>query len=152
LAELTPEQRTRFLGTRTVFKVPTSRRAAWWLLKQDEEPKPERRAFLEQLGHLCPEAKEVQRMAREFREIVAERRPEALGCWLDAARRGEVAEMEGFAQGLSKDYEAVKAALTHEWSNAQVEGQINRPKFIERQMYGRANYFELLKARFLHAA
>ena len=64
--------------------------------------------------------------------------------------RREVAELEGFAQGLSKDYEAVKAALTHEWSNAQVEGQISRPKFIERQMYGRAN-LDLLKACFLHA-
>ena len=71
-----------------------------------------------------------------------------LGRRLDAAKGGEVAELEGFAQGLSKDYEAVKAALTHEWSNARVEGQINRPKFIKRQMYGRAN-FELLKARFL---
>ena len=99
LAELTPEQRTRFLGTRTVFKVPTSRRAAWWLLKQDEEPKPERRAFLEQLGHLCPEAKEVQRMARGFREIVGERRPEAFDRWLEAAKGSEVAEMKGFALG-----------------------------------------------------
>jgi transposase len=58
-----------------------------------------------------------------------------LGRWLDAAKHSEVAEMEGFAQGLSKDYEAVKAALTHEWSDAQVEGQINRLKFIKRQMY-----------------
>ena len=151
LAELTPEQRTRFLGTRTVFKVPTSRCATWWLLRQEDELSPERRAFVEQLRHLCPEAKEVQRMARGFRAIVAERRPEALGRWLDAAKGGEVAEMAGFAQGLSKDYEAVKAGLTHEWSNAQVEGQINRLKFIKRQMYGRAN-FDLLKARFMHAA
>jgi transposase len=151
LAELTPEQRTRFLGTRTIFRPPTSRRAAWWLLKQEEELNPERRAFVEQLCHLCPAAEKVRQMAREFREVVGERRPEALGRWLDAAKRGEVAELEGFAQGLSKDYEAVKAALTHEWSNAQVEGQINRLKFIKRQMYGRAN-FDLLKARFLHAA
>jgi transposase len=62
-----------------------------------------------------------------------------------------VAEIEGFAEALSKDHEAVKAALTHKWSSGQTEGQINRLKFIKRQMYGRAN-FELLKARFLYAA
>jgi len=151
LAEPTPEQRTRFLGTRTIFKPPTSRRAAWWLVKQEDQLSSEHRAFIEQLRHLCPEAKEVQQIAREFREIVGERRPEALGRWLDAAKCGEVAELEGFAQGLSNDYDAVKAALTHEWSNAQVEGQRHRLKFIKRQMYGRAN-FNLLKARFLHAA
>ena len=148
---MTPEQRTRFLGTRTIFKLPTSRRAAWWLLKQEEELNSERRAFVEQLCQLCPAAEKVRQMARGFREIVGKARPEALGRWLDAAKRGEVAELEGFAQGLSKDYEAVNAALTHEWSNGQVEGQINRLKFIKRQMYGRAK-FDLLKARFLHAA
>ena len=71
--------------------------------------------------------------------------------WLEVAKGSGVAEIEGFAEGLIKDHEAVKAALTHEWSSGQTEGQINRLKFIKRQMYGRAN-FELLKARFLHAA
>ena len=151
LAGLTPEQRTCFLGIRTIFKVPTSKRAAWWLLKQEEELSSECRAFVEQLCRLCPAAEKMRQMARVFREVVGERQPEALDRWLDAAKRGEVTELEGFAQGLSKDYEAVKAALTHEWSNGQVEGQINRLKFIKRQMYGRAN-FDLLKARFLHAA
>jgi len=51
----------------------------------------------------------------------------------------------------AEDCEAVRAALTHEWSSGQTEGQIDRLKVIKRQMYGWAN-FELLKARFLHAA
>jgi len=55
-----------------------------------------------------------------------------------------VAELEGFAGGLNKDYEAVKAALNYEWSSGQVEGQIIRLKFIKRQMYGGAN-FDLLR-------
>jgi transposase len=100
---------------------------------------------------MCPEAREVQQMAREFRELLREeRQPEALDRWLEAAKGSAVAETEGFAEGLSKDHEAVKAALMQEWSSGQTEGQINRLKFIKRQMYGRAN-FELLKARFLHA-
>ena len=90
-------------------------------------------------------------MAAEFRGLVRERQPEAFDRWLEAAKGSEVAEMKGFAEGLIQDHEAVRAALTHEWSSGQTEGQINRLKFIKRQMYGRAN-FELLKARFLHAA
>jgi len=45
--------------------------------------------------------------------------------------------------------EAVKNALSYEWSNGQLEGQVNRLKLIKRQMYGRAK-FDLLRARVLH--
>jgi len=42
----------------------------------------------------------------------------------------------------------VKEALNCEWSNGQVEGQVNRLKTIKRQMYGRGS-FELLRRRVL---
>ncbi len=61
-----------------------------------------------------------------------------------------LAEMRGFVAGLRRDLAAVKAALTYEWSNGQVEGQVNRLKMIKRMMYGRAN-FDLLRQRVLHA-
>ena len=51
------------------------------------------------------------------------------------------------AQGL-KDISAVTAAVETSWSTGQIEGQINRPKIIKRQMYGRVG-FELLRARVL---
>ena len=41
-----------------------------------------------------------------------------------------------------------QAALTLEWSNGQVEGQVNRLKTLKRQMYGRAG-FKLLRKRIL---
>lgn len=80
--------------------------------------------------------------------MVKERRPERLDDWLDAA---EQTELESFARSLRKDYEAVRAALSYEWSNGQVEGQIHGLKLVKRQMYGRAN-FDLLKQRVLAAA
>ncbi|WP_281172843.1 hypothetical protein [Cylindrospermum stagnale] len=40
--------------------------------------------------------------------------------------------------------------MTLEWSNGQVEGQINRLKMLKRQMYGRAK-FDLLSQRVLLA-
>ena len=56
-----------------------------------------------------------------------------------------------FCAGLRRDYEAAVTALTLPWSNGQSEGQVNRLKFIKRQMDGRAN-FDLLRARVLEAA
>lgn len=56
----------------------------------------------------------------------------------------------GFIAGIRRDYEAVQKAFTSPWSNGQTEGQVNRIKFIKRQMFGRAN-FDLLKARVLNA-
>jgi transposase len=59
---------------------------------------------------------------------------------------------------LSEDYEAVMNALRYEWSNGQLEGQVNRLKLVKRQMYGRAKFemygrakFDLLRARVLHS-
>ena len=58
--------------------------------------------------------------------------------------------MKSFTVGLNQDKGAVEAAIRYEWSNGQVEGQVNRLKVIKRQMYGRGK-FDLLKARVLHA-
>jgi transposase len=83
--------------------------------------------------------------------MVEERNPAQLDDWLDAAEQSAVAELTSFARSLKKDYGAVRAALSYEWSQGQVEGQITRLKLIKRQMYGRAN-FDLLKQRVLAAA
>lgn len=60
-----------------------------------------------------------------------------------------VKELRSFANGLQKDFFAVKEATASLWSNGQTEGQVNRLKLLKRQMYGRAN-FDLLKARVLN--
>ncbi|MFA9435064.1 MAG: transposase, partial [Deltaproteobacteria bacterium] len=62
--------------------------------------------------------------------------------------RSGISALKGFANGITKDGDAVRAALSLEWSNGQVEGQVNRLKLIKRKMYGRAN-FDLLRKRVL---
>ncbi len=63
--------------------------------------------------------------------------------------QSKLKEFKSFARGWSEDYEAVMNALRYEWSNGQLEGQVNRLKLIKRMMYGRAK-FDLLRARVLH--
>jgi transposase len=147
----TPEQQAALLGNTKTFNAPSARRATWWLLGATENLDKEQRAFVEQLCRLCPQIDLVRELARGFRKMVSERRAEELDAWLDAAEGSEVAELEGFARALRRDYAAVAAALEYEWSSGQVEGQINRLKLIKRQMYGRAS-FDLLRQRVLRAA
>ena len=71
-----------------------------------------------------------------------------------AGERGAepVPEMRRFAAGIRQDYAAVAAALAYEWSNGQVEGQINRLKLIKRQNVRAGQKLDVLKARLLYAA
>jgi len=65
--------------------------------------------------------------------------------------KAQMTGLRGFAEGLSRDIDAVRAALAHSWSNGPTEGHVNRLKLLKRQMYGRAK-FDLLRSRVLHAA
>jgi hypothetical protein len=50
---------------------------------------------------------------------------------LTEAQAGPVVRLKTFAEGLRKDYNAVRAALEIDWSNGPVEGQVNRLKVIK---------------------
>jgi predicted dinucleotide-binding enzyme len=56
----------------------------------------------------------------------------------------------GFAAGVEKDKEAVRAGLTWWINNGMVEGHVTKLKLIKRQGYGQAG-FPLLRKRVLHA-
>ena len=80
-------------------------------------------------------------LARRFGEIVRERgitrgAEPITTCstfeqWLGEARTCGVRAVETFAQGLEQDGDAVRAALTTPWSNAQSEGQITKLKLTQ---------------------
>lgn len=84
-------------------------------------------------------------------EMIREHRAERFDGWISQVMESRIPELKSFADSLKQDQAAVVAALTHEWSNGRVEGQVNRLKLIKRMMYGRAKS-DLLKARMLKAA
>jgi transposase len=131
------------------FQAPSAKQAAWWLLKEDKELEEEEKQFVAELLSQYPEIKEIKEQAESFWEMVKEREEGKFVEWLQSAKEGSSKEIKGFAEGLSRDQEAVEGALGYSWSNGQTEGQVNRLKFIKRQMYGRAK-FDLLRARVLH--
>ena len=122
--------------------------AVWLLLKPPEHLSDEEQAALERMLQAHSRVKRAYEFGQAFVRIVRQRYTKALIPWLEALVESDLTELRGFARSLKQDLSAVQAALSLPWSNAQVEGQINRLKFIKRQMYGRAK-FDLLRLRIL---
>jgi len=74
---------------------------------------------------------------------------QALQVWLEKARASGIGEFIWFANGVEPDRSAVETACSSQWSQGQVEGQVNRLKYLKRQMFGRAK-FDLLRARVIN--
>jgi transposase len=132
-------------------RVLTPRTAAWAVLRRPERRGEEDRAMLAGLRRHSPDLDGAIELAEAFAALVRERAPERLEPWLQAAQDGPVAALRRFAKRLQADGDAVRAAVTLDWSNGQTEGQINRLKTLKRQMYGRAG-LDLLERRLLLAA
>lgn len=60
-----------------------------------------------------------------------------------------VKELASFANGLSKDIQAVENAVASRLSNGFVEGTNNKIKMVKRTMYGRCGK-ELLSAKLMY--
>jgi transposase len=140
--------------------LPSPKQLAWLCVQPPSRLSVPDRATLARIAQ-DEEAAHVIALARRFNEIVRHRslthgaKPtqscKPFEVWLRQAKACGVRVVETFAAGLEQDGDAVRAALTLPWSNAQSEGQVTRLKFLKRQMYGRAS-FELLRRRVLLAA
>jgi transposase len=71
--------------------------------------------------------------------------------WIEQADTSEIVLIQNFAGRLRQDILALEAAVTEQWSNGVVEGQVNRLKTLKEQMYGRAGV-DLLRARMIPLA
>jgi transposase len=126
----------------------SARRAAWLLLSRPENLADKERTAIEQLGELCQDVRVTHLLAQEFAQMIRKRRVNELDPWLEQAANSGVSELQRFAEGLHRDYAAVRAALSLSYSSGQIEGQINKLKLLKRSMYGRAK-FDLLRLRML---
>jgi transposase len=96
------------------------------------------------------ELRAVYLLSQEFVRMLKERQAEALDSWLKRAKACHVTELTSFVNGIRRDYAAVRAACSSQWSNGMTEGHVNRLKFLKRQMFGRA-HLDLLRVKVLYA-
>lgn len=125
----------------------SAQKAAWLILRQADSLSTEEEEMLEQLCQ-HPVLSASVSLTQGFLHLVRQRLPEQLDDWIVEALNSSIKAFESFARGLQEDYDAVKAGVTLEVSNGQVEGQNNRLKMLKRQMFGRAG-LELLAKRFI---
>ncbi len=129
--------------------VPQPRACAWLLLKETDKLKVEEKQLREALLELSPPIKRGRELVVAFRHLLHNRQADQLSGWMKDVKESQLIELENFVMVMRRDEAAVRAAAESEWSNGQTEGQINRLKFLKRQMFGRAK-FDLLKARVLY--
>ena len=90
-------------------------------------------------------------LTQAFVSMLADHRDTDLDNWLAQAEQSGIRELKSFAAGIRRDYAAVRAAFTSQWSNGPVEAQVNCLKRQKRLMFGRAN-FDLLRLHVLRRA
>ncbi|NTX41686.1 ISL3 family transposase [Myxococcus sp. CA033] len=121
--------------------LPSPKQLAWLCVKRPSELTSAETATLARIEQ-DEEASRVVALTRRFCELVRSRgvsqraRPtrscRPFEAWLGEARACGVRAVETFAEGLEQDGDAVRAALTSPWSNAQAEGQITKLKLLKR--------------------
>src|SRR6266567_3826832 len=126
-------------------------RASWLCICQPDKLDEQQRPLVEQLRAAHPDLETAYQLSQAFVSMLAEQRAQDLDDWLLQAKQSGIRELKSFAQGIRRDYAAVKAAFSSHWSNGQVEAQVNCLKLQKRLMFGRAN-FDLLRLHVLRRA
>ena len=127
----------------------SAREAAFLLLRRPTELTALEQHDLTQVQD--PNVVQLHQITQAFATMVRERDATRLDGWLDSATSSDFPALRQFANGIRRDYAAVRAGLTLPYSQGAVEGHITRLKLIKRQMFGRAK-LDLLRRRVLLAA
>jgi transposase len=129
---------------------PKVRTITAWLLRHPDRLDTDDRAALAEINAACPHLDSLARHVQRFAEILTGRLGHQLDAWIAAVDADDQPDLQSFAAGLRRDYDAVRNGLTLPHNSGAVEGHVNRIKMIKRQMYGRAN-LDLLRKRVLLA-
>ncbi|WP_234825191.1 ISL3 family transposase [Cupriavidus necator] len=121
------------LALKPTMQIPSARRVFGWLVGWRnlaiEEPKSaDHERFVKALCKIEPVVGEVRSLAREFLGLMHRRSVLHFDRWLKRLSCCDAEEMRRFAQSLSADLPAVRAAFRLQWSNGQTEGHVNRKR------------------------
>ncbi|MEV6254176.1 ISL3 family transposase [Nocardia sp. NPDC051911] len=130
--------------TATPITTPKPRQVTGWIIRPAHQRTEAERADLARILDRCPVLRGVDRLVSDFGGMLRHRRGQHLNAWIAAAQASDISQLQGFAAGLLKDYDAVRNGLTLEWSSGAVEGAVCQLKAIKRRCFGRAN-FDLLR-------
>ena len=99
---------------------PTALQVAHWITFREEQRLNWQKDYLKRLCETDQDIAHTYEQIQDFTTMLRERQGEQLDSWLKLVEEQGVSELQGFAQSLKKDYDAVKAGLTLEWSHDYV--------------------------------
>lgn len=154
LSDRRQQQATADSGRGAYELSPSARRACAWLLGWQEgqltqTERSDRDRFVETLCRIEPTVAAARELALRLFGLARIRDLDGFNRWLAQAHTCPMPDLQRFATGLEADLLAMRAAFSSPWSSRQVEGQINRLKYLKRQMYGRAK-LDLMRIRVLY--
>lgn len=85
----------------------------------------------------------IYKLVLRFKDILKGSNPDNLNLWIEQAKQLEISEINSFVNGINRDIDAIKNAITYSYSNGLAEGSVNKIKVIKRIMYGRCNFSTL---------
>jgi transposase len=95
-------------------------RASWLYVSQPTKLDETQRHQVEQIREGHPDLETAYQLSQAFVSTLADRRDKDLDAWLIRAERSGIAELNSFAQGIRRDYVAVRAAFSSPYSNDYV--------------------------------
>lgn len=96
-----------------------------------------------------PFVKEMQDCISDFRNIYVNKSVTLLEVFVEKYFKSSNKNLKSLANGIVRDFVAVKNSIISDYSNGFLEGNNNRLKMIKRTMYGRAG-LDLLRAKIIH--
>jgi transposase len=129
-------------------KVPSARTVARWLTTARDHLSKADTVTIAAIEAGVPMLVEARNLIHRLHVLIRTKVADDLHPWITQASTSLIAS---FANGITRDKAAVRAAITEPWSNGQTEGQIAKLKLVKRQMYGRGK-LDLLQARLIGAA
>jgi transposase len=121
---------------------------AGWILRRYTDLNPDEQRKLDDIRGRCRHLDALTTHVAAFGDMLTGRHGHRLNAWIAAVEADDLPELHSYANGLKRDYDAVRNGLTLTHSSGAVEGQVNRIKMIKRQMFGRAK-IDLLRKRVL---
>ena len=126
----------------------SAREVVWLFLRDPAELSAEEADRVALIRRASALADTAYRLVQAFVSMMRHRHGEQLPAWLEAVQNSQIAELQRFAGGILKDYDAVLAGLSWTYSNGPVEAQVHKLKLVKRAMFGRAK-LPLLRQRLL---
>lgn len=106
---------------------------------------------LQKVHETHPEVDRVMKVCMDFRKMLhGEENACTIDEWLEEAESCPLKEIRGFARYIRKDRNAVEQACHTSFSNALLEGTVNKAKAIKRSMFNRAGP-DVLRAKLLYS-